>query len=76
MKATPPARDGNNLVTFAVSQVFDATNTTMLRRRLIFDKVVLEMDYKLFYVESICDDPSIIEANIRVRYFTDQFLKQ
>ncbi|KAK8386588.1 hypothetical protein O3P69_010904 [Scylla paramamosain] len=45
--------------------VFDATNTTMLRRRLIYDKVVLEMEYKLFYVESICDDPSIIESNIR-----------
>ncbi|XP_045136979.1 6-phosphofructo-2-kinase/fructose-2,6-bisphosphatase-like isoform X5 [Portunus trituberculatus] len=45
--------------------VFDATNTTMLRRRLIFDKVVREMEYKLFYVESICDDPSIIESNIR-----------
>lgn len=47
-------------------QVFDATNTTMLRRRLIFEKVVVEMEYKLFYVESICDDPSIIESNIRV----------
>ncbi|KAK3876254.1 hypothetical protein Pcinc_018941 [Petrolisthes cinctipes] len=45
--------------------VFDATNTTMLRRRLIFEKVVVEMEYKLFYVESICDDPSIIESNIR-----------
>lgn len=51
---------------FLLSQVFDATNTTMLRRRLIYDKVVLEMEYKLFYVESICDDPSIIESNIRV----------
>ncbi|XP_042224358.1 6-phosphofructo-2-kinase/fructose-2,6-bisphosphatase-like isoform X2 [Homarus americanus] len=46
--------------------VFDATNTTMVRRKLIYEKVVVEMDYKLFYVESICDDPSIIESNIRV----------
>lgn len=38
----------------------------MFRRRLIFEKVVVEMEYKLFYVESICDDPSIIESNIRV----------
>ena len=38
----------------------------MLRRRSIYDKVVLEMQYKLFYVESICDDPSIVESNIRV----------
>ncbi|XP_071532087.1 6-phosphofructo-2-kinase/fructose-2,6-bisphosphatase-like isoform X2 [Panulirus ornatus] len=45
--------------------VFDATNTTMVRRRLIYDRIVLEMEYKLFYVESICDDPAIIESNIR-----------
>ncbi|XP_063608502.1 6-phosphofructo-2-kinase/fructose-2,6-bisphosphatase-like isoform X3 [Penaeus indicus] len=45
--------------------VFDATNTTMHRRRLIYNIIVEKMEYKLFYVESICDDPSIIEANIR-----------
>ncbi|KAK7075111.1 6-phosphofructo-2-kinase/fructose-2,6-bisphosphatase 2 [Halocaridina rubra] len=45
--------------------VFDATNTTMNRRRMIFDIVVKKLGYKLFYVESICDDPSIIESNIR-----------
>ncbi|XP_066978255.1 6-phosphofructo-2-kinase/fructose-2,6-bisphosphatase-like isoform X2 [Macrobrachium rosenbergii] len=45
--------------------VFDATNTTMMRRRMIFDIIVQKMNYKLFYVESICDDPSIVESNIR-----------
>ncbi|XP_039632410.1 6-phosphofructo-2-kinase/fructose-2,6-bisphosphatase-like isoform X3 [Polypterus senegalus] len=43
--------------------VFDATNTTRDRRELIinFSK---ENGYKVFFVESICDDPDIIEANI------------
>ncbi|XP_018616260.1 6-phosphofructo-2-kinase/fructose-2,6-bisphosphatase 1 isoform X1 [Scleropages formosus] len=43
--------------------VFDATNTTRDRRAdiLCFAK---ESGYKVFFVESICDDPDIIEANI------------
>lgn len=45
--------------------VFDATNSTMDRRKLIHDIVVKEMGFKLFFVESICDDPEIIEQNIK-----------
>ncbi|XP_048840389.1 6-phosphofructo-2-kinase/fructose-2,6-bisphosphatase 1-like isoform X1 [Brienomyrus brachyistius] len=43
--------------------VFDATNTTRDRREIIlsFGK---ENGYKVFFVESICHDPDIIEANI------------
>lgn len=44
--------------------VFDATNTTRERRKLIQSIVVEKFGFKCFYVESICDDPSIIEANI------------
>uniref|UniRef100_A0A182N9R7 6-phosphofructo-2-kinase domain-containing protein n=1 Tax=Anopheles dirus TaxID=7168 RepID=A0A182N9R7_9DIPT len=44
--------------------VFDATNSTRERRRMIREIVVKKMGYKLFFVESICDDPSIIEQNI------------
>ncbi|XP_019766645.2 6-phosphofructo-2-kinase/fructose-2,6-bisphosphatase isoform X2 [Dendroctonus ponderosae] len=44
--------------------VFDATNSTPERRRVIQDYVVNKMGFKLFYVESICDDPQIIEQNI------------
>ncbi|XP_063383665.1 6-phosphofructo-2-kinase/fructose-2,6-bisphosphatase isoform X3 [Cydia fagiglandana] len=44
--------------------VFDATNSTRERRRMIRDIVVHEMGFKLFFVESICDDPRIIEQNI------------
>ncbi|XP_046677740.1 6-phosphofructo-2-kinase/fructose-2,6-bisphosphatase isoform X3 [Homalodisca vitripennis] len=44
--------------------VFDATNSTMERRNMIEDIVVKKMGFKLFFVESVCDDPSIIETNI------------
>lgn len=45
--------------------VFDATNTTRKRRRKLYEKVVVEKGFKLFFVESICFDKSIIESNIR-----------
>lgn len=45
-------------------QVFDATNSTYERRRLIEEIVVKQKKFKLFFVESVCDDPSLIEQNI------------
>ncbi|OQR78815.1 6-phosphofructo-2-kinase/fructose-2 [Tropilaelaps mercedesae] len=45
--------------------VYDATNTTKDRRKLIHDVVCERYGFKLFFVESYCDDPNIIEANIR-----------
>jgi len=44
--------------------VFDATNSTYERRKLIEDIVVKQKKFKLFFVESICDDPTLIESNI------------
>ncbi|CAH0555930.1 unnamed protein product [Brassicogethes aeneus] len=44
--------------------VFDATNSTLDRRKLIHEFVVGKMGFKLFFVESVCDDPMIIEQNI------------
>jgi 6-phosphofructo-2-kinase/fructose-2,6-biphosphatase 2 len=32
---------------------------------MIYDTVVEKYGFKLFFVESICEDPSIVEANIR-----------
>ncbi|XP_062396899.1 6-phosphofructo-2-kinase/fructose-2,6-bisphosphatase 1 [Sardina pilchardus] len=43
--------------------VFDATNTTRERRAAILS-FAKEKGYKVFFVESICDDPAIIEENI------------
>jgi broad specificity phosphatase PhoE/predicted kinase len=44
--------------------VFDATNTSRKRRQYIFDFCTIKHCYKTFFVESVCDDPKIIEANI------------
>lgn len=43
--------------------VFDATNTTRERRNLILG-FAQENSYKVFFVESLCDDPEVIAANI------------
>ncbi|XP_039507737.1 6-phosphofructo-2-kinase/fructose-2,6-bisphosphatase 2-like [Pimephales promelas] len=45
--------------------VFDATNTTRERRNLILG-FAQENAYKVFFVESLCDDPEVIAANILV----------
>ncbi|XP_061634207.1 6-phosphofructo-2-kinase/fructose-2,6-bisphosphatase 1-like isoform X2 [Phyllopteryx taeniolatus] len=44
--------------------VFDATNTTAERRAVILN-FAKENGYKVFFVESICDDPEIIAENIK-----------
>ncbi|KAG7237912.1 hypothetical protein INR49_031705 [Caranx melampygus] len=44
--------------------VFDATNTTRERRAVIM-AFAKEKGYKVFFVESICDDPDIIAENIK-----------
>ena len=48
-------------------QVIDATNTTQERRRMLVHHCTEIHQFKLFFVESVCDDPKIIEANILVR---------
>lgn len=45
--------------------VYDATNTTKDRRKLIYNFVCEKYGFKLFFIESVCNDPSIIEVNIR-----------
>lgn len=46
--------------------MYDATNTTTDRRKLIHDFVCEKYGFKLFFIESVCNDPGIIEVNIRV----------
>jgi len=45
--------------------VFDATNTTRERRRMLYERIVVERGYKLFFIESVCDDQSIVDENIK-----------
>ncbi|XP_066524393.1 6-phosphofructo-2-kinase/fructose-2,6-bisphosphatase 3 isoform X1 [Hoplias malabaricus] len=43
--------------------VFDATNTTRDRRDMILD-FGAENGFKIFFIESICEDPNVIATNI------------
>ncbi|VDO80457.1 unnamed protein product [Heligmosomoides polygyrus] len=49
--------------------ILDATNTTRARRRIIADYCrdrgsLYEPPFRLFFIESVCDDPKIIDSNI------------
>jgi broad specificity phosphatase PhoE/predicted kinase len=44
--------------------IYDATNTTRERRAMVAERIEREGHCAVF-VESICDDPAIIEANVR-----------
>lgn len=45
--------------------IFDATNTSRERRELINDYCTKNFCFRLFFVESICDDPKVIETNVK-----------
>uniref|UniRef100_A0A7N6FJ47 6-phosphofructo-2-kinase/fructose-2,6-bisphosphatase 2 n=1 Tax=Anabas testudineus TaxID=64144 RepID=A0A7N6FJ47_ANATE len=53
--------------------VFDATNTTRERRELILN-FAKDNAYKVFFVESICDDPDVIAENIMIINVGQRFL--
>jgi broad specificity phosphatase PhoE/adenylylsulfate kinase-like enzyme len=44
--------------------IYDATNSTRARRKLVRDRLE-EAGLAVLFIESICQDPTIIEANIR-----------
>ncbi|XP_078391721.1 6-phosphofructo-2-kinase/fructose-2,6-bisphosphatase 3 [Cetorhinus maximus] len=58
-------RDAKSYLTEEGGQiaVFDATNTTRERREIILN-FAKENRWKVFFVESVCDDPSVVAANI------------
>lgn len=58
--------DMNPVFFLCLLQVVDATNTTRERRKLLFDIIQVKHKFKLFFIESICDDPTIVEANVLV----------
>ncbi|KAH9454067.1 hypothetical protein MJO28_007066 [Puccinia striiformis f. sp. tritici] len=47
--------------------IHDATNTTKARRKAIVDRVKKEKGISLIFLESICTDPQVIEANVDVK---------
>ncbi|XP_065315735.1 6-phosphofructo-2-kinase/fructose-2,6-bisphosphatase-like isoform X2 [Gordionus sp. m RMFG-2023] len=44
--------------------VFDATNTTRERRKMVYEICHDQHGYKVFFIESVCEDASIIAQNI------------
>jgi broad specificity phosphatase PhoE len=44
--------------------IFDATNSTRARRKLVSERLG-PLGIPLVFIESMCDDPAVIEANIR-----------
>ncbi|EKX38124.1 hypothetical protein GUITHDRAFT_77385 [Guillardia theta CCMP2712] len=46
--------------------IFDATNTTDERRRMVLEcALTYSSDIKVLFIESICDDPKVLEANLK-----------
>jgi len=44
--------------------IFDATNVTLERRAMVYKKVVEESNFMCLFIESLCDNPDLISANI------------
>lgn len=44
--------------------IYDATNTTVERRKFVFERCT-SRGYQVVFIESVCEDQSLIEANIR-----------
>lgn len=50
--------------------IFDATNTTKARRKMLVNKIQSRNDQlNILFLESICTDESVVEANIRLKLF-------
>jgi hypothetical protein len=55
---------------------FDATNTTRDRRQKIMDRARKEKNVQLLFVESICDDPKILERNYQTKMENGDYKNQ
>ncbi|CAE7611743.1 unnamed protein product [Symbiodinium natans] len=53
--------------------IFDATNSTVARRRSIADQVRAHGHYSLIWVEAVCDDDEVVKFNMltKVKYSPD-----
>ncbi|XP_065072098.1 6-phosphofructo-2-kinase/fructose-2,6-bisphosphatase 2-like isoform X1 [Rhopilema esculentum] len=53
--------------------IFDATNTTRERRKMLVEHC-LDHQFKVFFVESFCDDPNLITQTVKeVKIFTPDY---
>ncbi|TMW68748.1 hypothetical protein Poli38472_006216 [Pythium oligandrum] len=53
--------------------VFDATNTTKIRRESILERVRSHDNIRVMFVESICDKQDLLEANYRRKLINDDY---
>ena len=44
--------------------IFDATNTTKERRQKVLKRVLQQQGVEVVFVESICTDEKVVEANL------------
>lgn len=50
--------------------IFDATNSTRSRRKMLVERIQLRNDQlNILFLESICTDESVVESNIRLKLF-------
>lgn len=47
--------------------IHDATNSTMSRRKKLYERILKEPGIKIIFLESVCTDPKIIAENISVK---------
>jgi 6-phosphofructo-2-kinase / fructose-2,6-biphosphatase 2 len=45
--------------------IFDATNTSRERRELVYDYCTQKYCFRLFFIESLCDDQEVIDSNVK-----------
>ncbi|RGB42001.1 6-phosphofructo-2-kinase-domain-containing protein [Rhizophagus diaphanus] len=47
--------------------IHDATNSTIARRKKILERCHRENNFKVLFIESICDDKEVLESNMRLK---------
>lgn len=56
--------------------IFDATNTTKARRRMLTERAAEEKNVLLVFIESICDDPEILAQNYKLKLQNEDYKNQ
>eukprot|EP00124_Ichthyophonus_hoferi_P004135 Ihof_evm3s419 gene=Ihof_evmTU3s419 len=54
--------------------IHDATNSTRTRRRVMYDLAKQSQDVQVIFIESICNDPKVIERNILLKLKSPDYI--
>ncbi|KAJ3057115.1 hypothetical protein HK102_011100, partial [Quaeritorhiza haematococci] len=55
--------------------ILDATNSTVARRRALLDRVSREKHMRFIFIESICTDKNLLEANMKMKLKGPDYVK-